>query len=408
MRLIPRINTPWSTGVWALLIDSFASNFGFFLLMPVLAVYLTRDLGWSAWAAGLLLAVRQFAQQGLAPWGGAWGDRLGYRAAVVLGMEVRAAGFILFGFAHSGILIIVAALLSGLGGALFGPADAAALAVAVPKEDRARIFSQRVMFGNGGMILGPVAGAYLLAVGFGVVSVAAGLMFFLAGIFTAIYYPTEAVAPRKSSAEPGKFRRVLENRPFVSLVATLSGYYLLSSQLNIVMPLVVVAAHASTSMIGWLFALYSGVAILLQTTVTRWVRHVSFQTQMVWGFAAASLGMVANAFSSWNVLALFPGVLFLAAGSMLITPATFAATSELADPNEFGLYYGFRNVSMGIGGSLGNAVGGFLFSVGSAVGFPALSWLILAVVGGTSTGIMRSLHLPLRSGSSLHERQRMA
>ena len=65
MRLIPRINTPWSTGVWALLIDSFASNFGFFLLMPVLAVYLTRDLGWSAWAAGLLLAVRQFAQQGL-------------------------------------------------------------------------------------------------------------------------------------------------------------------------------------------------------------------------------------------------------------------------------------------------------------------------------------------------------
>lgn len=407
MRLALRIKSPWSTGVWALLIDSFASNFGFFLLMPVLAVYLTRDLGWSAWAAGLLLAVRQFAQQGLAPWGGAWGDRLGYRTAVVLGMEIRACGFILFGFVHSGFLIVIAALLSGLGGALFGPADAAALAVAVPEEERAQIFSQRIIFGNGGMILGPVAGAYLLAVGFSLVSVAAGLMFLLAGIFTAIYYPKEAVAPRQTTSEPGKFSRVLQNRPFVALVATLSGYYLLSSQLNIVLPLVVVADHAPTTMIGWLFALYSGIAILLQTTVTRWVRSVSYQTQMVWGFVAATLGMLANAFSAWNVLALFPGVLLLAGGSMLINPATFAATSDLADPNEFGLYYGFRNVSMGIGGSLGNAMGGLLFSVGSAVGFPALSWLILGVVGGASTAIMRSLRLPLRDVAA-HERQRMA
>jgi DHA1 family multidrug resistance protein-like MFS transporter len=79
----------------------------------------------------------------------------------------------------------------------------------------------------------------------------------------------------------------------------------------------------------------------------------------------------------------------------------FAATSELADPQKFGLYYGFSNLSMGIGGSLGNAVGGVLFSLGTAIGFPPLSWLILAGTGVLSTAAMRSLNLPYPVGSAI-------
>ncbi len=404
MRPFKRLNSSWSTGVWALLVDSFASNFGFFLLMPVLAIHLTRDLGWAAWAAGLVLAVRQFAQQGLAPWGGAWGDRLGYRAAVVLGMEVRAVGFLLFAIVHSGPLIVLAALLSGLGGALFGPADAAALAVAVTPEDRARVFSLRVVFGNGGMVVGPLVGAYLIAVSFTWVAVAAGLMFLVAGIFTYFYYPLEAVAPRRRNADKTNWGSVLANRPFVWLTATLSGYYLLNSQLNILLPLVVVADHAPTAMIGWVLAVYSGITILLQTTVTRWVSHVALQAQMVWGLAAAAAGMALGGLSDWNVLTLFPAALALSAASMLINPAMFAATSALADPEAFGLYYGFSRLSLGIGGSLGNACGGILFSIATAVGFPPLSWLILAGVGAVSTLTMSRLRLPLGTTAAVaHE-----
>jgi DHA1 family multidrug resistance protein-like MFS transporter len=404
VRPFKRLNASWSTGVWALLADSFASNFGFFLLMPVLAVYLTRDLGWTAWAAGLVLAIRQFAQQGLAPWGGAWGDRLGYRAAVVLGMEVRALGFLLFGIVHAGPLIVVAALLSGLGGALFGPADAAALAVAVAPEDRARVFSLRVVFGNGGMVVGPLVGAYLIAVSFTWVAVAAGLMFLFAGIFTYFYYPLEAVAPRRREADKTDWGAVLANRPFVWLTATLSGYYLLNSQLNILLPLVVVADHAPTAMIGWVLAVYSGVTILLQTTVTRWVSGVPLQAQMTWGLAAAAGGMLLGGLSGWDVLTLFPAALALSAASMLINPAMFAATSALANPEAFGLYYGFSRLSLGVGGSLGNACGGILFSIGAAVGFPPLSWLILAGVGAASTLTMGRLRLPLGTAASVaHE-----
>jgi len=383
----------WSSGVWALLVDSFASNFGFFLLMPILAVYLTRDLGWPAWVAGLILALRQFCQQGLAPWGGAWADRLGYRRAVVMGMEVRAAGFLLFAVARDPVLVVLATLLSGLGGALFGPADAAALAVAVPKEQQPQIFAQRIVFGNGGMVLGPVLGAYLLGVSFSLVAGLAGLMFLLAGIFTLFFYPAAAAAPVKTKAEPLAWRQVMGNRPFVSLIGVVSGYYLLSAQINVLLPLVIVGDHAPTALIGWIMASYSGSAILLQTTVTRWCRRIPIKRQLTIGMILAAGGTLVAAFSATSTAWLWPWALSLSAGSMLINPAMFAATSRLASAEAFGLYYGFSRLSLGIGGSLGNALGGALYSVGTSLGLAPLAWLLLGGVGLASAGAMSRVRL---------------
>lgn len=378
----------WSSGVWALLIDSFASNFGFFLLMPVLAVYLTRDLGWPAWVAGLILALRQFCQQGLSPWGGAWADRLGYRRAVVMGMEVRAAGFLLFAVARDPLLVVLATVLSGLGGALFGPADAAALAVAVPKEQQARVFAQRIVFGNGGMVLGPVLGAYLLGVSFFWVAGLAGLMFMLAGIFTLFFYPKAAAQPVKRAAGPLAWREVWANRPFVSLIGVVSGYYLLSSQINILLPLVIVGDHAPAALIGWVMAAYSGTAILLQTSVTRWSARFALKRQLTGGMVIAAVGTMLAALSGVSTLWLWPWALSLSAGSMLINPAMFAATSRLASSEAFGLYYGFSRLSLGVGGSVGNALGGALYSLGTSLGIAPLSWLLLGGIGLLSAGAM--------------------
>jgi DHA1 family multidrug resistance protein-like MFS transporter len=388
-----RATSQWSSGVWALLVDSFASNFGFFLLMPILAVYLTRGLGWPAWVAGLILALRQFCQQGLAPWGGAWADRLGYRQAVVLGMEVRAVGFLLFAVARDPALVLLATILSGLGGALFGPADAAALAVAVKKEDQPRIFAQRVVFGNAGMVLGPVLGAYLLGVSFAWVAGLAGTMFLLAGIFTWFFYPAAAGTPAARAAEPLAWRRVLANRPFVALIAAVSGYYLLSAQINVLLPLVIVGDHAPAALIGWIMAAYSGTAILLQTTVTRWCARVPIARQLMLGMATAALGTLLASLSGVSTLWLWPWALSLSAASMLINPAMFTATSRLASQDSFGMYYGFSRLSLGIGGSVGNAMGGALYSLGASLGAAPLAWLLLGVVGLFTTGAMGRLRL---------------
>ncbi|EIU74874.1 putative ABC transport system membrane domain protein [Mycobacteroides abscessus 6G-1108] len=48
-----------------LMVNQFAINVGFYMLMPYLAGYLAGPLGLAAWMVGLVLGVRNFSQQGM-------------------------------------------------------------------------------------------------------------------------------------------------------------------------------------------------------------------------------------------------------------------------------------------------------------------------------------------------------
>lgn len=69
----------FSPAVRLLLVNQFGVNTGFYLLIPYLAVHLSRDLGMSAAAVGTVLGVRNLSQQGLFVIGGSAADRLGAR-----------------------------------------------------------------------------------------------------------------------------------------------------------------------------------------------------------------------------------------------------------------------------------------------------------------------------------------
>ncbi|MCA4715312.1 MFS transporter, partial [Mycobacteroides abscessus] len=47
------------------MVNQFAINVGFYMLMPYLAGYLAGPLGLAAWMVGLVLGVRNFSQQGM-------------------------------------------------------------------------------------------------------------------------------------------------------------------------------------------------------------------------------------------------------------------------------------------------------------------------------------------------------
>src|SRR5690242_18494671 len=84
-----------------LMIQQFTINTAFYMLMPYLAVHLADGLGLATWAAGLVLGVRNFAQQGMFLVGGTLADRLGYKPVIVAGLVLRTFGFGLLGFVSS-------------------------------------------------------------------------------------------------------------------------------------------------------------------------------------------------------------------------------------------------------------------------------------------------------------------
>ena len=73
----------------ALLALTFLSWGGFYLVVPLISVHYVEQLGWAAGAVGVVLAARQFAQQGTTLFSGIVADRVGAKRLIAGGMLVR-------------------------------------------------------------------------------------------------------------------------------------------------------------------------------------------------------------------------------------------------------------------------------------------------------------------------------
>ena len=92
--------------------------------------------------SGLVLAARQFFQQGLTPFSGVLADRFGAKPLIALGMVVRAVGFAAMAFAGTYGLLMAAAIVSAIGGALFESPRSAAVAALTDESERSSYFAK--------------------------------------------------------------------------------------------------------------------------------------------------------------------------------------------------------------------------------------------------------------------------
>ncbi|MER6583403.1 MFS transporter, partial [Nonomuraea sp. NPDC001023] len=174
-------------------------NIGFYMLMPYLAQHLSAGAGLAAWTIGLILGLRNASQQGMFLIGGALADRFGHKPMIMAGCALRTVGFALFGLTTSLPLLVAAAVITGLAGALFNPAARAYLAAAAG-ERKVAAFAVFNVFYQGGILLGPLLGVLLLAGGFTAVCLGAAGIFAVLTVLQGFYLPAR---PR----EPGRARQ---------------------------------------------------------------------------------------------------------------------------------------------------------------------------------------------------------
>lgn len=373
----PRLPT-WERGVWVLLADQVLMNTGFFMLFPLLTVHLTRDLGLDATAVGLLLAARNLVQQGSAPLGGSLSDRVGYKPIIVAGFAVRSVGFLLFAVSHDLMGAIAGALVTAVGGALFDPPSRAALAFLTPERDRANTYAAMGSASWMGQVLGPLIGAVLLPFSFDVVSVASAAFFMLAAVQALLLLPG---GMRGDVAAPGMLRSIgdaLSDREFMWFTGLLLGFYFLSIQPTITVPLQA-AALVGPEAIGPIFAIQAALAMTLQLPLVRWVsRRVGPLAQVSYALLLMGCGFVAYALArDFTGLAIATG--FVAVGTLLVTPVQSTVTARLAG-GRGGAYFGVGALALAFGGAFGNASGGALIDVSQRAGLPWLPWAGMASV----------------------------
>lgn len=366
--------------VWPLHINSFLITFGFFILIPLVTVHYVLDLRMAASLVGFVLAVRLFLQQGLTIFGGAVADRIGYKPLLVAGLAVRALGFAGFMFAGTVPALLAAAVISSLGGAMSDSTSKAALVAIVPPRRRAREFSLLNLMGNAGMMAGPIVGVLLLKLDFRFVAAGSAAVFALASLQTLLFLRAVPTTAARGSFLAG-IGHVWADRKFVLFTVLMAGYWFVSQQLGVLLPLYVARRLGDQSALGVLYTVNSALILLLQYPLVKLVaRRLSPVTMVVLGVAviSLSLGLMGAAQSlPWMIAC----VALFAAGAAVIDPTYNAYVSSVAPTAHVGSYFGFGALGLAVGGASSTYAAAALFEAATAANHPALPWAAAAAAG---------------------------
>jgi DHA1 family multidrug resistance protein-like MFS transporter len=353
---------------------------GFYLVFPVVALHFVGKLGWAAASVGVALGVRQVAQQGLSLFGGSLSDHFGAKPMIVAGMLLRALGFALMAWAVNPAMLLLSCALSGLGGALFEPARGARVVKLTRPAERPRFHSVLMMQESVAAVTGALLGTLLLGVDFLWVGLGGCAVVVLAALANALLLPAYRVATPGTSA--GTAMRIpLRDKPFMLLVLTLSGYYIMTVQLMMLVPVTLTELSGAPRTVAWMYAMDAVLALTLLYPLARLgERYLSLETRLLIGIGIMCCAVLAMS-ASRGLAPLFACIAVFYTGSLVAEPARESLVSRFAQPSARASYMGLSRIGLAVGGLSGYTAGGWLLDLSRALRTPQLPWLVLAGIG---------------------------
>lgn len=367
-------------GCYFLLLDNLLVILGFFVVMPLISIRFVDGLGWAASVVGLALGMRQLTQQGLGLFGGSLADRFGAKPLIVGGMLLRAIGFACLALAESPWMLVFSCVISGLGGMLFDPPRAALIIKFTRPRERGRFISLLMVQDSSCSVLGALLGSWLLAWDFHYVCWTAAGLFCLCALCNALLIPSYRVSVTRQPMRQG-MRQVLNDRHFVLLVLTLSGYFILGVQVMLMLPILVKHLAGNAQAVGWMYLLDSVIALTFLYPLARWSeKRFSMPGRLRTGLAIMSLALLLVPLAG-NLVGLFALIALFYLGSSVAEPARETLLASMAEPTARGSYMGFSRLGLAVGGMAGYLGGGWLYDLGQSSGWQSMPWLVLAGIG---------------------------
>lgn len=344
------------------------------MFVPFISTYFVNQLGFSLAFVGTVLALRIISQQGLMVFGGFLADRFGYKPLAIAGFACRGVGFIGLGLTDEPILIIIAAILSGLGGAMFSPALKATLTMFTPPEKNKEAFSMMNIVENAGTVMGPLVGLFFREENFFLLCLISGSLFWVIGLIT-VFLPTPPLLKRDSSWIQETLN-IMRHKNFVLLVISSMPFHFIYQQLYLTFPIISEKVTGSSS---WIFSFVTVNIILLQMPVLHWFKDRGMKVIFVLPYIFIGLSLIILGYSE-QLLPLIIALTSISFGSMLLLPFFQDYVADIAPKESLAAYFGFSNMAMAVGGALGNLLGGILYDVFMEVSKPQWFWLLLSLI----------------------------
>jgi MFS family permease len=388
-------------------IDALGTGF----TLPFLLIYLHTVRGIPLPVTGFVLATLGVVGVAAGPMVGTAIDRFGARPVLAASLAVSTVGALLVTQIGGIASAFGAVAVLGLGGASAWPAMNALLAGVTAPEQRPRVFAIEVALLNGGIGLGGIAGGLLADTSrpgtFQLLYVVDAATFAIAAVALAALsrgVGGPVAAPPENAGDPGGWREVLRDRTMRSLcvlmlIVVSAGY----AQLESGFPAFATGvAGVSPRTIGVAFAINTGVIVLAQLVVLKWLEGRR-RTRAVAGFAiviACSWGLLGVSTLSSPAVAATLVVVSLgvfALGETLWSPTTNAMLNDLAPPHLRGRYNALGALTWQLAMIVGPIMAGLVLGAGRSGAYLATLMLACAAAVALALGLERRL-TPAQNG----------
>jgi multidrug resistance protein len=350
--------------LWVLVFISIINSMGFGIIIPLLYSY-GKKFGVTEQTIGLLTAAFSISQFFATPVLGSLSDKFGRKPILVLSLVGTCVSFILFGFAHSIIMLFAARILDGLTGGNISVAQAMVSDISPPKE-RAKNFGILGSAFGFGFVIGPAIGGLLSKFGTKVpFFFAAGIA--LLGVMLTLFLLKET-NNNKSSAEGRsnkfKFKSLITvlQKPVIG-TAIFIGFLLTMAQFTMLIGFQTFSVDnlkLSPTQIGLFYAGFGATGILMQLAVPL-IKKVVFSQALILSISTLfCLGMMTLAgFATGLILfAVSIGIYGLFNG--LRNPMLNTIIADRNQESERGEVMGINQAYASIGQTLGPVTAGLI------------------------------------------------
>ena len=372
--------------MWVLFFTSLINRSGT-MVIPFLALYLTKKIGVSPAEAGTALLVYGAAAFIAAPITGKLSDKLG---------SLKIMKFALFGsgvlfFAYSLILdyhwILVASFILAAVNEAFRPANLSMITEIIAPSQRRMAFALNRLAINAGMSIGPVVGGFLTLIDYHYLFYANAVASIAAGIYLSSTKWSSLTAEKieEVSIEKPKLRfEVLSDKTFLFFLFAIIPANLVFFQHLGALPLYIVNDLGFTTAAFGLFgAINTVLIILVEVPLNNWMANISYRKSLMIGAMLAGIGFGGFAIAN-TVVPLVIAIIIFTFGEMIFFPITAAYTSEIAPANKRGEYMGYYQMTFSFAFSAGPWLGTVVYQDYGSV----ILWIGALVFGLITAALM--------------------
>ena len=370
-------------GLLILLFFTFFMVVGFDMIMPLVIGHYVNNVGLTATAVSVALAIRQFSQQGLAMIGGALADRFQVKTLISVGVFLRVLGFLTLAFSSAYGRLIAAMILIGLCGVLFEMPYQSSIAMLSTNDNRPKYYSLNNTITGIASAIGPLLGVALLRLDFKVVCFGAASCFMINFVLSRVAMPP-IMRQAKSYAVMPAVKRIAKDRPYQIFVLLMMVFWLGASQIDITYPLRVQEIYGSADGVGIMYTVYAVVMAVLQYPLVALAsKRFSSRAAVVIGTGIITAALIATPFAA-DVKSFMAIVACYAVGMILARPNQQNIAVSMADTRALGMYLGVNSTAFAIGKGFGTIIGGASFDMAKKYTLENAPWYLYGVLVGTA------------------------